>query len=245
MNMLEDRFAENLRIKEARILKKRLIKEKRIQNQKRLLQKDRLQKRALRIKLVEQEKSLKIKEKTKQLKKLIKILKFVEKTKCLKKELSPLEYDKQFKLLKYKKNYYKQNRDRLIQKAKEKQAQKKLKKINKKISDKMLNTLRCRISKALKRNQKAFRTQNLLGCSLDELRAYLESLFKPGMNWNNYGTGANGKGMKEWHLDHIKPCASFDLSKPEEQQKCFHYSNLQPLWAKENLEKKDIYFPPN
>jgi len=42
-------------------------------------------------------------------------------------------------------------------------------------------------------------------------------------------------------MDHIKPCASFDLSKPKEQSKCFHYSNLQPLWAEDNLKKGSLY----
>jgi hypothetical protein len=48
------------------------------------------------------------------------------------------------------------------------------------------------------------------------------------MNWENQG---------EWHIDHILPCASFDLTKEEEQRKCFHYTNLQPLWAKDNMIK--------
>ena len=57
------------------------------------------------------------------------------------------------------------------------------------------------------------------------------------MTWDNHGTGANGKGMKEWHIDHILPCCTFDLINENEQQKCFFYKNLQPLWAKENLQK--------
>jgi len=59
----------------------------------------------------------------------------------------------------------------------------------------------------------------------------------PGMTWDNHGTGKNGKGMKEWHIDHIIPCCKFNLSKDEEQRKCFHYSNLQPLWASDNMKK--------
>lgn len=52
------------------------------------------------------------------------------------------------------------------------------------------------------------------------------------MSWENYG-------IRGWHIDHIKPCASFDLSIIEEQKECFHYTNLQPLWWHENLAKSD------
>jgi len=67
-----------------------------------------------------------------------------------------------------------------------------------------------------------------VGCSIDELKNHLSSQFTEGMSWENYG---------EWHIDHIRPCASFDLSKEDERFKCFNYSNLQPLWAKDNLKK--------
>lgn len=55
--------------------------------------------------------------------------------------------------------------------------------------------------------------------------------FEPGMTWENYGT--------EWHVDHIVPCSYFDLTDPEQQRICFNYRNLQPLWAKDNLEKSN------
>jgi len=71
---------------------------------------------------------------------------------------------------------------------------------------------------------------DLLGCTIGELKIHLESQFTDGMNWDNYGKYG-------WHIDHIKPCASFDLTDPEEQKKCFHYSNLQPLWWIDNLKK--------
>ena len=96
------------------------------------------------------------------------------------------------------------------------------------INFKILCNLRSRISNALKRNNKSKTTMKLIGCSVKQLKQHLEKQFKVGMTWNNYG---------KWHVDHIRPCASFDLSKPKEQYKCFHYTNLQPLWAKENLEK--------
>jgi hypothetical protein len=69
----------------------------------------------------------------------------------------------------------------------------------------------------------------LLGCSIEELKKHLESKFYEEMSWDNYGT--------YWHIDHIKPCASFDLALKEEQEKCFHFSNMQPLTAEENLSK--------
>ncbi len=70
----------------------------------------------------------------------------------------------------------------------------------------------------------------LIGCEIDYLMFHIQEQFTEGMNWNNYG---------EWHIDHRKPCASFDLSKPNAQRKCFHFSNLQPLWAIENIKKSD------
>lgn len=74
-------------------------------------------------------------------------------------------------------------------------------------------------SKSLKKN----RTNELIGCTIPQLRLHLESRFLPTMSWENYGT--------EWHIDHMKPCSSFDLTDIEQQKLCFHYTNLQPLWA--------------
>ena len=76
------------------------------------------------------------------------------------------------------------------------------------------------------------KSMELLGVSMNEVRAYLELQFKSGMTWENYG-------YKGWHIDHIIPCASFDLTDPEQQRRCFHYTNLQPLWWHENLAKGD------
>jgi hypothetical protein len=73
---------------------------------------------------------------------------------------------------------------------------------------------------------------SLIGTNRENLWKHLESTFKPGMKKENYG---------KWHIDHIKPCAAFDLTKLKEQKKCFHYTNLQALWAKENLSKGAKY----
>ena len=70
------------------------------------------------------------------------------------------------------------------------------------------------------------------GCDHAFLRNYLESKFSAGMSWSNYG---------QWHIDHIRPCASFDLRDPEQVKACFHYSNLQPLWAVDNMKKGDAW----
>jgi len=96
----------------------------------------------------------------------------------------------------------------------------------------ILNKLRMRISCAIKSQgaYKATKTIKLVGCSVKELKEYIEKQFTDGMNWDNYG-------KKGWHIDHILPCAGFNLIEKEEQQKCFHYTNLQPLWAQENLSK--------
>lgn len=96
---------------------------------------------------------------------------------------------------------------------------------------KILTGLRTRICVALKEGSKSCRTLELLGCSIEFFRSHLESSFQPGMTWENYGP--------TWHVDHIRPCASFDLSNPAQQKDCFHWSNCQPLFAKENLQKGD------
>jgi hypothetical protein len=71
-----------------------------------------------------------------------------------------------------------------------------------------------------------------LGCSVEEFRLYIESKFKEGMTWDNWGAKDG-----EWQLDHIKPLSAFDLTEPEQLAIVCHYSNIQPLWVKENAKK--------
>ncbi len=92
----------------------------------------------------------------------------------------------------------------------------------------LLCNLRLRINQVLKGKSKSAKTKELLGCPIDYFLDYMESQFDDEMSWANYG---------QWHLDHIKPCAAFDLINPEEQRQCFHYTNMQPLWAEDNLRK--------
>ena len=99
------------------------------------------------------------------------------------------------------------------------------------IKFKITCSLRNRVNKALNcKTKKTYKTKELLGCDIEELKLHLERKFKEGMTWENHA-------KKGWHIDHIIPCASFDLTDPEQQKKCFHYTNLQPLWAKENMSK--------
>lgn len=75
-------------------------------------------------------------------------------------------------------------------------------------------------------------TMEYIGCSPEELRKHFENLFKVGMSWENQG---------EWHIDHIRPCAYFNLNNEDERKACFHYTNLQPMWGSENMSKQDKY----
>lgn len=96
----------------------------------------------------------------------------------------------------------------------------------------MTELVRARTRLALLGCIKYGRTFELIGCSAVALRDYIQGLFQPDMSWENYG---------DWHIDHIKPCAKFDLRDPAQQRACFHYTNLQPLWAEKNLRKGDKY----
>ena len=88
--------------------------------------------------------------------------------------------------------------------------------------------LRTRLYNALKNNYKTGSAINDLGCSIKELMVYLESKFQSGMTWANKG---------KWHIDHIIPLSNFDLTDKKQLRKACHYSNLQPLWAIDNLKK--------
>jgi len=105
------------------------------------------------------------------------------------------------------------------------------------INYKILENLRCRLWHALKKNIKSNTTKKLLGCTIPELKKHLQNQFLPGMTWKNHS-------IKGWHIDHIRPCDSFDLTKPSQQKKCFNYKNLQPLWAKVNYKKGNKHTAP-
>jgi hypothetical protein len=94
----------------------------------------------------------------------------------------------------------------------------------------MKRLLSARIRRALccSGAKKSIKTVDLLGCSIPELRKHLESKFATGMTWDN---------RREWHIDHIRPCVSFNLTDPVQQKQCFHYTNLQPLWRGDNIRK--------
>ncbi|MCR8914236.1 hypothetical protein FDP08_12835 [Marinobacter panjinensis] len=93
-------------------------------------------------------------------------------------------------------------------------------------------SLRDRLYKAVSRDSKSESAVSLIGCSISELKEHLSSQFDADMSWENYG---------EWHIDHVRPCVSFDLSDPEQQKDCFNYRNLQPMWGDENRSKGGVW----
>jgi len=129
------------------------------------------------------------------------------------------------KIQRYQRQYKVLNREKLRRQTREYMAKKRSENIEEKIKDR----LRARVNKCVKFGYKGAKTMDLIGCSVEYLMAYLESKFKPGMSWENYGS--------YWHIDHIRPCASFDLTDKEQQKICFHYTNLQPLEAIKNIKK--------
>lgn len=97
-----------------------------------------------------------------------------------------------------------------------------------KLAYRIKDNLRRRINDALAGRHKSDHTLELVGCSIGKLREHIQKQFTPGMYWNNYG---------RWHLDHIIPLSVFSLEKPDHQKLAFHYTNMQPLWAGDNLRK--------
>lgn len=127
-----------------------------------------------------------------------------------------------------KRDYYLIHKDKVIKRTSE--WARKRRKEN--IEYKLACRIRSRFNKSIKGNFKSGSSIKDLGCTVKEFKSYIESLFKPGMTWDNWSYSG-------WHLDHIIPLSLFNLTNREELLKACHYTNLQPLWAKENMKKRN------
>ena len=126
------------------------------------------------------------------------------------------------------KKYY--NKNKTIINQRKAQCNKKRRKIDPMF--RAICCLRSRLAMALKDWHKSRPTQQLLGCSKEELKIHLESQFSEGMNWENHGIGKN-----KWHIDHKKPlCSAQTLL---DLENLCHYTNLQPLWSTDNIKKSN------
>lgn len=109
------------------------------------------------------------------------------------------------------------------------------------INFKIRKRLRDRFYSFIKKKDKSKKTFKYLCSPIEQTNNHLESQFTDGMNWENMGTKPDG--TPGWDIDHIRPCVSFDLKNEDEIYKCFHWSNLQPLWHVKNIKKSDTYDP--
>ena len=140
------------------------------------------------------------------------------------------------KVREYNKNYYQENKENICEWGKKYRKENKEEirgktnkyQRNRRKTDegyRILGSLRSRLRSALKGTAKSATTMDLVGCSIEFLVDYLEK------------TKVEGKDYSDAHIDHIRPCASFDLTDPEQQRECFRYTNLQWLPAMENISK--------
>lgn len=140
----------------------------------------------------------------------------------------------------YKRNYFQENKDAIYEYRKE-YKQENGKQINSYMNEYMKsrykNDLNYRIKSICNKRlrdyirNKTKQTMDYVGCDVDFLRLWLEFLFVEGMTWDNMGS--------VWHIDHVRPCNSFDFNNEEEIYDCYHWSNLQPLFARDNISKND------
>ena len=130
------------------------------------------------------------------------------------------------KIKERKKNYYQDNKETINLRTKEYKKHRCKNDIQYRLACRLRNRL-CDVFRGKYKSGSAVKD---LGCTVNELKVYLESKFQTGMSWDNYG-------YYGWHIDHIKPLASFDLSDRKQLLEACHYTNLQPLWAKDNISK--------
>ena len=126
--------------------------------------------------------------------------------------------------LKRKAKWREANRERYLETNRSYDARQMRENIQRKIS----KNLRHRLRKAMLGETRGISAVRDLGISIAEFRVWIESKFSNGMSWENYG---------EWHLDHVKPLARFDLSVDSEVLQACNYKNIQPLWAEDNRAK--------
>ncbi len=150
------------------------------------------------------------------------------------------------KISEHNKNYYDKNKERYRQQHRDYMKSRRTTKEQKEyereyertryetdVQYRLKKNCRSRMYNALRGiSKKSAKTEELIGCTFQQLKEHIESQFTEGMSWERMG---------DIHVDHIRPCASFDLTDPEQQKECFNYKNLQPLWAKDNLEKSDTW----
>jgi hypothetical protein len=132
--------------------------------------------------------------------------------------------DKKDYILQKRKEYYDLHRDRINTIRNNR--------LKNDVNFKLRDRLRNRLYHAIKNGQKIGSAVNDLGCSIEKLKIYLESLFQEGMTWENWS-------YYGWHVDHKIPLSSFNLNNREEFLKACHYTNLQPMWRVENQQKSD------
>ena len=179
--------------------------------------------------------------------------KYLQKPEYYKQKSEQYRTDNTEKIIKYNKQRYAENKDIIKQSVKEwyinnkehcilksKQwdyEEKKNKRQNERykndINFRLSLNLRSRFNQALKNNSKKSKITELLGCSISEYKQYLESKFKPEMNWDNHGD--------VWEIDHILPCDSFDLTNTQQQKQCFHHTNTQPLFKTTSIAEYHGY----
>lgn len=147
-------------------------------------------------------------------------------------EYKKKEYEKnRDKILEKKREYYKENKEKILEERrnyKQRSYKRRAERYKKDKGYMIEMRLRARFYGLISVDKKKDRFYDLVGCTKKELKEHIESTFKRGMCWDNYS---------EWHIDHIRPCSSFDLTDSEQQKECFNYRNLQALWAEENLIK--------
>lgn len=136
--------------------------------------------------------------------------------------------------------YYQKNREKIIKK----QYLRKKKKLEEDIEFRLAERLRNRLYCAIKDDQKTGSAVRDMGCSIKELRLRFEQMFPLNpihpilgpMSWENQG---RKNGIMGWDIDHIIPLSAFDLTDREQLLKAAHYTNLRPMWAKQNISEGD------